>query len=264
MTRHDSPSAGIRDIVRWWPLILLPALLAVGAAVWSMSQQAPAYTATTRLVIVPLAQWDETFLGTSLVRDSGDAKRTATTLAAVMNSRQAAATASRYLGNGWTPELVDKAIEVAVVQDTNVIEVVAESTDPARAVSVSEGFARATLDARWQTISAELDSRIAAVFGAGIAQSPQGDAATRLQTLTVIRQSGADPTLRLDSTSPAVQTAQLPFAVVVALAAAGGLFLGLLAAFGVVRLRSPQRKERHATPTPTPSQAPAYSPNGGS
>jgi capsular polysaccharide biosynthesis protein len=262
MTRHDAPVARLREIARWWPLILIPVLIAVAAATVSVIQQRPTYTATARFVVVPLVQWDETFLGTSLVRDAGDTKRTATTMAEVLNSRRAATTTAEHLGSGWTPEAVDDMVNVAVVKDTNVIEVVANTADPDHAVRVAEGFARATLDDRWRTIAGELDARIATVAAAAAGPAP-GEAATRLQTLTAVRDAGTDPTLRMDSTTPAVEDARPGIPVIIGLAAAGGLFIGVLAAVGMARLRRRPPTVNDAVGSSIPVKSPVSSPNGG-
>ena len=64
-SRHLRRSIGVRDVARWWPLIVVVTLIAVGGTLISHSRQAPSYTATTRIVVV-LAQGDDTFLGTAL------------------------------------------------------------------------------------------------------------------------------------------------------------------------------------------------------
>ncbi|MDT5016986.1 MAG: hypothetical protein QOD39_3146 [Mycobacterium sp.] len=237
MTHHDSSTVGARSVLRWWPLIVLPAIIAVAAAIWTVSQQAPSYTAVTRLMVVPLAQWDETFLGTSLVRDSGDATATAKTTAALLDSQRTATAAAARMGEGWTPEAIDRAVKVSAVPGTNVVEIAAHSPDPKVAPQISEDFAKAVLAARWETISAELDARIAAVSAITAPDPNAGDASSRLQTLTLVRQAGVDPTLRIDATSAAVEDPQLPVVVVVGLAALGGAVLGLLCAMAAVQLR---------------------------
>jgi capsular polysaccharide biosynthesis protein len=262
MTKHKALPGGIHAILRRWPLVIIPALLAVGGSLWSASHQTPTYTATAKLVVIPLAQWDETFIGTSLVRDAGDAKRTAATLAALLDSRRAATVAADYLGANWTPEAVHAAIRVRVAEDTNVITVVAQSADRDRATKVAEGFANATLADRWQTISRELDTRIVAFEAITNTEPIPGDAAARLHTLKLVRAGGFDPTLRIDSTTPAVRDERLSVWASVGLAAAGGLFVGLLAAVGVARLRRSRDPTPPAKRTDAPQLIPAYSPNG--
>lgn len=227
----------VRNIIRWWPLILLPAIIAVAAAYWSVHSQTPSYTAATKLMITPLAQWDETFLGTSLIRDSGDAKTTASTTAALLDSPRSVAVAAAAIGDGWTPAAVDKAVKVAAVPDTNVVEISAISADPKVAQQLSEEYARAVLADRWRTISAELDARIAAVSATTDMDPNAGEASARLQTLTLMRQSGADPTLKIESSSSAIEDPQLPVMVVLGLAGVGGVVVGLLCALAAVRLR---------------------------
>lgn len=256
-SEHDPPSAKVRDIVRWWPLIILPALIAAGAGALSASRQVPSYSTTTRLEVLPLAQWDETFLGTSLIRDSGDANLTAATTATLLDSPRIARASAEQTGDGWTPESVAAAINVSAVDSTNVIEIVAQAPDGDRSQRLSEGFAKAALAERWRTISAELDGRITAMAATKVPESNAGEAAARIQTLTVIRQAGSDPTLRISSTGTTVRKDPMPLGMVVGLAAAGGLFVGLLATFAMLRLRRP--RPRRAEPVLLQDRTPLYS-----
>lgn len=244
-------SIGIREILRWWPVIITVTFIAVVATMLSHGQQVQSYTATTRIVVVPLAQWDETFLGTTLVRDSGDATRTAVTAAAELSSPLAAKVTADYLGGNWTPESVADAVKVSVLEQTNVIEIVARSTDPDAAVKLAEGFATANLADRWKEISGQLDARIATANKSVLAAPGTGDGSenptasqelARLQTLKSIRDSGSDPTMRIDSTGPAVPVKQLSLWILAGLATAGGLAVGLLAAAGLTML---QRRATH-------------------
>lgn len=260
MTTYDVALGRIREVARWWPLILLPTVIAVAGAVWSVSQQHSTYSATTKLELVPLAQWEETFLGTRLIRDSSDPKRTATTVAALLDTRGADITTAQYLGNGWTPEAVDAAIKVSAEQDANVIDIVSTTRDPDTAVRVAAGFVKSALDERWHAIATELDARIASLP----AGTPASDTiAARRQTIADVRQGGADPTLRIASTSPAVENARQPVVLTAGLAAAGGLFLGVLAAFGMVALQRRRDAANGAVPEDVTEAEPALPSTGG-
>jgi hypothetical protein len=93
----------------------------------------------------------------------------------------------------------------------------------------------------------------------------------RLQTLTTVRATGSDPTVTIDSTTLAVLNKRMPAWAFVALATAGGLCIGLLAAICMARLprRIDQSTEEAPLPAtdpaclPLPPPTPAYSPNGG-
>jgi capsular polysaccharide biosynthesis protein len=260
---HDSFWVRIREILRWWPLVIVVTLCAVGGAIWSQRGQTPSYTATTTLSVVPIAQWDETFLGTSLVRDSGDATRTAATAAAELQSRHAMTVAADYLGGGWTPDSVAAAVKVSAAENTNVIEVVAQTNDADGAAKLAQGFADATLADRWRTISAELGARIAMIDDAVLIAGPKADALfARQQTLNMVRATGSDPTMRIESTSLAVLSKRMPVWAFVALAAAGGLCIGVLAAILMARL--PRRTDRSIGKSPLHARTLAHSQNGGS
>lgn len=239
MTASNTSRVRMDEIVRWWPLMVVTTLIAVAAGIVSTTQQEPSYAARMRVVVVPLVQWDETFLGTSLVRDSGDTSRTTATVAALLDSRDAAATAAEFLGSGWTAQSVEAAIEVSAGDDTNIIDVEARSIDRARAVGLAAGFVDAVLAERWRTISAEVISRIEALSDPDISDDVVNSdiVSGRLQTLSAIRNSGSDPTVKVESTTPVVRVEQMSVGVVVGLAAAGGLVLGVLAAVGLVHLR---------------------------
>ncbi|MET9519198.1 hypothetical protein [Streptomyces sp. NPDC002994] len=187
--------------------------------------------------VTPLAQSDETFLGTSLVRDAGDTNRTSSTVARLLDSHRVALTTAQSLGGRWTPDSVRAAVDVTPVGETNMIEITARAADPGQADRLAQTFAKTALKDRWQTISAELDRRIAFATKNTAADPNAGEESGKLQLLTFVRQTGADPTLRIDSTSPPVRVEGMPAVVMTGMAAVGGMFLGVLAAFGIERHR---------------------------
>ncbi len=260
MNRHQASPVDFRSVLRWWPLIVLPAVIAVAAAFWSMSLQSPTYTAITRLTVVPLAQWDETFLGTSLVRDGGDANNTAATTAELLDSRQSAIVAAEFMRDKWTPDTIDRAVSVSAVPDTNIIAVSARSPNRSESEQVAEAFVKAVLADRWRTISSELDARIAAVAATTPSDPNSGEASARLQTLTLIRQAGVDPTLRVVATGSASEDPRLPIAVVLALAALGGAAAGALCAIAAVRLR--RRRPTQSAVRPEARDEPVFMSDG--
>ncbi|ORA26996.1 hypothetical protein [Mycobacterium aquaticum] len=249
----------IREIARWWPLVVAVTLIAVCGGVWSSSRHVSTYTATTRVVLATLPQWEDTFIGTSLLHESGDVERTTATAAAILSSRRAATLAAEYLGGDWTPDSVAEAVKVAPLQDANVIEIVAKARQPALAAKIAEGYAKATMQDRWRTISAELDKRIAAMSAEIAAGPPDSshvrDAYTALRTIQLIRSGDFDPTMKIDSTSAPVEVAQMSTMSTAAVAAAGGLCVGVFAAIGAALLR--RRMGQPAASSPQHSAAAA-------
>lgn len=244
--------AGLREIARWWLVVLLIGLIAAGASLVQLSGRIPTYSAAVRLVVTPLAQWDETFVGTSLIRDAGDASRTPATVAELLEASPVAAAAAAALGGTWTPEAVAAAVEVGPVDEANLVEIVARADDPGAASALAEAYATAAIAQRWQTISAELDARISAIARVTPADPNAGAESQRLQLLRIVRDGGVDPTLQIATRSPAVPDPALPPVVVVGLAGAGGLLLGLLVAVAAARLLRAQRAGAAAGARPSP------------
>jgi capsular polysaccharide biosynthesis protein len=178
----------------------------------------------------------------------------------MMGSRRAATLTADYLGSGWTPDSVAAATKVSPLEGANVIEVVAQAPEPDQAAKLSEGYAKATLADRWQTISAELNARVTAITDT-IAAAPDnpnvGDLQKELQKLTTLRDGGSDPTMKIDSTSAPAQIKQMSTGVTLAVATVGGLFVGLLASVGAAMVRrrvaQPAEAPRYRAPTPVHS-----------
>jgi hypothetical protein len=199
-----------------------------------------------------------------MLRDSGDASITAKTIARNLDTYHAAAVAADYLGGSWTADAVDAGVKVSAVENSNLINIEAKGPDADKAVKLAEEFARATLADRWRTISRELDARISAMEPLAAARPDGSDAAARLDTLRLMRQGGMDPTMRINSTSPVVREDPLPVGVAIGVATVGGLFIGLLVEFAIIRMRSRPHAtdDEPAAVEPTDPRIDVYSPNG--
>jgi capsular polysaccharide biosynthesis protein len=203
---------------------------AVFATALVMSQRDQSYEATAKLVINPLAQYDVTFLGTSLIRDAGDANRTPATVADTIDSGAIAAETGRRMGGGYTASRVRDDVDVKPADNRNVVEIKARAGDRALAERLAGTYAQATFDVRWRTIDKELAARIAA-FQDRRRAAPDSADVGRERVLRSVRRGGTDPTLKLQGIDPAVSANSLPAGVIVALALLGGLLLGGLTAF---------------------------------
>jgi subunit length determinant Wzz-like protein len=250
--RTSEPGSALgRALLRRWPLVLLIALVAAGAAAAALAARSASYEAAAKLLVTPLPQYDETFFGTSLLRDAGDSKLTASTAAEVLHSRGVATEAARRLNDGTEPGSILDAVRVDPTGETNVLRVVARADRRERARRLATVFAQSAIAARWRTIAAQLDRRIATLTArrrhlrrGGAAA---GDLGHQLELLRTTRLTGADPTLQVAQTAgPARAAARAPAAVVVIMSLIGGGFLGAMAAFGLDRLSRSVRDEDDA------------------
>ena len=203
----------------------------MGATLAALAQRESSYQAAATVLITPLPQYDETFLGVSLVRDAGDANRTAATVATLIESEDAAAQTAQTLGAGWTTQSVENAISVKPVADTNVVRVTGRAGDRARAEQLASTYVRSAFEVRWKRIARELDARIADLRALRRAAAPTSDEVGRqLAGLEAVRGGGTDPTLSHRRTDRADAVSGIPSGVAVVLALLGGLLVGVLAA----------------------------------
>ncbi len=201
------------------------------ATLVALSQRKPSYRATATVLITPLPQYDEAFLGVSLVRDAGDASRTAATVATLIESDDAADQAARTLGRGWTTQSVKDAVAVKPATDANIVRVTARADDRARAERLASTYVRSAFQIRWRRIARELDARIGDLEALRRATgSAGGEVGRELAILEAVRRSGGDPTLSHRRTDAAEEANRVPGGVAVVLALLGGLALGVLAA----------------------------------
>jgi capsular polysaccharide biosynthesis protein len=237
--RTPARAVAAEEIGSRWPLVLLVALASVVAAMIASSVRDGPYTAKLRLLITPIAQQDERFLGTSLIRDSGDAARTAATVAESLTSRKVEAETARRLGGDWSATSVRDAVDVTPVIDANLVEIAAQAVDPKLASRLATTFAAATLNVRWGVIAAEIADRVAVLDDLRETTADDGGLGRDRDILAAALRGGKDPTLRLQDGAPTVSADAPSTPVVTVLALVGGLFLGGLAAvaIGLVRRR---------------------------
>jgi hypothetical protein len=231
----------------------------VVATVVALSQREATYRATATVLVNPLPQYDDPFLGVSLVRDAGDASRTAATVAALIESDDAAAEAARTLGAGWTERSVESAVDVKPVADTNVVRVTARADDPSLAVELASVYVQSAFQVRWRRIARELDARIGDLEALRRATTATGGELERqLAILAAVRRGKTDPTLSHRRTDRAEEESGVPSGAAVVAALLGGLLLGVLAAgaLGAVRRRSNRADQAR------PEQEPAVAADG--
>ena len=176
------------------------------------------YTATADLLVEPLPQDDETFLGLPLIRDTGDPTRTVQTAASLVES---AAPESRQ----------DATVEVNPKGESNILSVEATAGDADTAARVANDYAQGAIDERNEQLS-ELAQPLIRQLEARIGATPEADQVTlaaltsRLDQIRLVAESG-DPTVVLSKeATPPDAPEGAPTALVVLLALFAGLGLG--------------------------------------
>jgi capsular exopolysaccharide synthesis family protein len=142
--------------------VLLITLAAVVASLAFVQVRSSDYKATADLLVEPLPQDDETFLGLPLIRDTGDPTRTVQTAAALVDS------AGPSSGS----------VEVNPKGESNILAVEAVADDAGEAARLANAFAEEALADRDQQVRSagepllrQLDARLAA--------TPEDDQVTR-------------------------------------------------------------------------------------
>lgn len=183
-------------------VVLITTLLA--ALLW-MALRPPTYEASAQLLINPLPQDDETFLGLELLRDSGDPTRTAQTAASLIESPRAAARAAQELGPDWDAAEVVDNVSVEPEGQSNILAITATADDANEAARVANTFTEAALDVRNRDLRRDVNSAISETRDNLEALGPDSAAATelaaRLDRLVAVNAQG-DPTMTLSQ--PAV------------------------------------------------------------
>ncbi len=204
------------------------------------------YTATAHLLVTPISQDDQNFIGLPVIRDSGDPTRTVQTAASVIDSQEAAALTARRLGGDWTARKVRKQTSVLPQGQSNVVDVTGTTTSAPAAARLANAFAKATTDLR----SAALRAQARVALGKAQAQlkaltgDPQGALAQQLSAqVSALQQvvTGTDPTLQFSE--PAVRPTDasgVPSVLIVFLA----IILGTIFGTGLALLRELVRPER--------------------
>lgn len=223
-----------RAIRAHWLLVILVTLTAVGGSLWALSRREPDYQATAQILINPLSSGDETYIGLEVVRDAGDAARTAQTAAALLDSSGAAPAVARELGPGWTAARVSQAVSVEPQGESNVLGVTATAKEADMAARAANEFTRAAIAIRYRRLERQLSTRIRQLQ-ARRRSLPIGDergqVVNQIGDLEAIRVARQDPSLQL------LQPAAVPGAptgaanwLILLLSALAGLGLGVIAA----------------------------------
>lgn len=219
-------------------VFVLVTLAALGGAAALLVMRTPTYEATAELLVTPLQQDDRTFIGITLLRDSGDPTRTVQTAAALIDSPEVARRTARALGGGMTQASVQRDTNVEPLGESNILGVTAQAGSGRDAAALANRYVRESLQLRSEALRSQVIKAIAELRGVSRRNGNTLSSvdSTRLSELRAVRDRG-DPSLALaQAAQPPSSSSDPPAWLVLALALLAGLTLGAIAAILIERL----------------------------
>jgi capsular exopolysaccharide synthesis family protein len=209
-----------------WRYIVVIVAVAVGAAVLYSALAAKRYKAEADILITPVSSSDDTFIGFSVLRDTGSNTLPILTAARLITTPQVAALAAKRLGMPGEWKAVLHSVSVKPISQSDIAAIVAEAGSADRAAEIANALAYGVVASRKAQFQSELDnsiSRLNARLREIPANSPEAAAIqARLATLTSLKGQN-DPTIRILSGAVPPDAASWPrpvLSVVVAFVAA--------------------------------------------
>jgi len=231
-TTERRGSGAIAASVRAHPLLVaLVTLVTLLAGLALSAAREPTYESSAQVLLTPLPVDGRVLPRLPLLRESSDRTRIAQTASSLLESPDAAASAARKLGRGWTAERVDASITIEPRGESDVLSVTATANDPALAARLANEYARAALGARKAALRRTVASLIRTTQNDLRGTDPSSpvalDLAERLSDLRAIRTAG-DPTLSLSRRAdPPTSAIGTPGWLIGVLSLVAGLAVGI-------------------------------------
>ena len=231
-------------------LVVATTLVTILVAVAWTTTRSSEYEASATLLVTPLPQEDETFLGLEMIRDSGDPTRTVQTAATLVESTPAAAQAATKLGGDWNADRVLSAVGVNPVGESNVLAITAKAESADEASRIANLFARAALDTRASVLGKQAAREIARLRAQAL-ETPRDSSSEELLNERIAQLEGVeshgDPTLTFsEKATPPTTPTGTSASVIIVLALIGGFALGSGAAVLLEMTRRQVRDEEEA------------------
>ena len=211
-------------------LVIVVTLAAVGASIAWIALRPPTYSATANILVTPLAQDDQTFLGLQVVREAGDPTRTVQTAATLIKSPQAAQRTAVQMGGDWTSKKVLDAITVTPEGESNILAINGKADGDKEAAKLANTFAQSALDARRASIATQAATEVERLKASegelGADTEAKATVTQRINALEKVRIDG-DPTLQFSERAQVPESPSgPPAAAIVLLAGLAGFTLG--------------------------------------
>jgi len=223
--------------------------VAAGAAAIYCASATKRYESQAELLVSPVPAKDTTFLGFSVLRESGDPGRVVDTAARLVRTGEVAEAVQLQLGLRGARGALLRAVAAHPVGRSNLVAVVGKAPTPEQSAQIANAFAAELVAQRTVRFQSEVAQAVARlqrqVAHPGPSAAESLALARRLATLRGL--VGAhDPTLQVASTAVAPSSPAWPrTSLVIGLAALGALLAGAAFLFGVPLLR-----RRGAAPSP--------------
>jgi Mrp family chromosome partitioning ATPase len=264
---HEPILAAIGAHRRWAVVIVV--LCMTAAAIYALALRNGSYGAQSEVLVTPLQQQNDAFLGLGLIRDvSADPTRAVETAASVLDTPSAAAKTARAMGRGWTTAKVQSATAVKPVGGTNLVAVTADADKASAAERLANTFAQIAVSEHQSAVEGRVRRRLVRL-SSEIAD--RGNVTNPAAQITWEQQASLRALLRADDPNfSVIKEATLPsspagLAAAPTIVAAGLLGAVLAVAFALIlemankRIRSRDELER-LTGMPVIAQVPRLGP----
>jgi capsular exopolysaccharide synthesis family protein len=239
-----------------WLLILALVVGAVAAAALYASTAEKRYEAEADLLITPVSASDETFLGTSALRESGVQSNSVLTAARLIRTPDVAEAVRDELGEDLSRDELLGMVQVEPISQSSIVAILASAGDAQRAAEVANAFARAVVEQRSELFQRDIDAKIDRLEDRlgeiGGNEQLAGEAGAIQERLSHLRAlvGANDPTIQVSSEALPPEAPVWPrpaLTVAVALLAALLLGMGIALALEFVNPRVDREEELEQT-----------------
>lgn len=235
-----------------WLLIGLIVALAVGGAAAYSLTAAKRYEAQADILVTPIAASDDTFIGVSVLRDTGAQQSAVVTAARLVKTPQVADAVRRKTGSSRSRDSLLASVTVTPLSQSNIVSIQAQSGTASGAATLANAFANEMITQRTAKFQSDLsgaidrlEARISAI-PTSLRTSVQAVAIEqRLSVLQALSGAG-DPTLQVSSAAVSPEGPSWPrpvLSIVIALVASLLLAAGIAVGLEVLNPRIKREEE---------------------
>jgi Mrp family chromosome partitioning ATPase len=225
-----------RTLVEHWWVIVLCVVVAVGAAGAYVATAHKQYTAQAQMLVAAVPITDSNLLGLPLLHGSGDATTDMLTAASLISNSQVAARVVRTLHLNQTPTELLSNIQATPLGQSGLLAVQASASSAASAQAIANEYVRQVVATRAAALHAAVAAALPALKAQNAASPPgqrgaPGTASQQYSQYQALEKIN-DPTITIATLADRPTAPSSPQTkITLAAALAGGLILGLLAAF---------------------------------